>query len=272
MTAGPTVFGILNITEDSFSDGGRYLAPDAAVARARWLMANGSDVLDVGAASSNPRSAGVPAEIEIARLEPVVEEIKAEGYRISVDTFSPTVQRWALRKGVDYVNDIAGFPDPALYPQLALSDSQLVVMHSVQGGPATERIHVSAQDIFGRIARFFENRLSALEQAGIPRRRLILDPGMGVFLGTDPEASFATLRRVGELKKLFDLPVLISVSRKSFLRGFLGRKPEDAGPASLAAELFAVRQGADFIRTHDPAALKDALAITARLEMATIVA
>lgn len=272
MTAGPIVFGILNITEDSFSDGGRYLAPDAAVARARRLMAEGTDVLDVGAASSNPRSTSVPAEIEIARLEPVVKEIKAAGNRISVDTFSPAVQRWAIGVGVDYINDIAGFPDPALYPQLAQSDCQMVVMHSVQGGPARERVHVSTQDIFGRIVRFFETRLSALEQAGIPRWRLILDPGMGVFLGTDPEASFAILRRIEELRKVFGLPVLISVSRKSFLRGFLGRKPEEAGPASLAAELFAVRQGADFIRTHDPAALKDALAITARLEMATIVA
>ncbi len=272
MSARATVFGILNITEDSFSDGGRFLAPEAAVLRAHWLLANGADVLDIGAASSSPRSVPVAPELEIARLVPVVAAMKAAGRPVSIDSFSPAVQRWAIGQEVEYINDIAGFPDPEIYPQLADSGSRLVVMHSVQGGPARERIAVPSREILGRIQRFFEERLSALEKAGIDRNRLILDPGMGVFLGTDTEASFVTLGGIGELKRMFDLPVLVSVSRKSFLRGFLGRKPGEAGPASLAAELFAVRQGADFLRTHDAQALKDALAVTARLEMAAIVA
>jgi dihydropteroate synthase type 2 len=270
VSARPTVFGILNITEDSFSDGGRFLVAEAALDRARTLMAIGADVLDVGAASSNPRSVSVAPEDEIARLAPVVAAMKAEGHAVSVDSFSPAVQRWAISQGVEYINDIAGFPRAELYPQLAGSGSRLVVMHSVQGGPARERIDVPPQEILGRVMRFFEKRLSTLEKAGIARHRLILDPGMGAFLGTDPEASFVTLCGIGELKRVFGLPVLISVSRKSFLRRFLGRNPEEAGPASLAGELFAVREGADFVRTHDARALKDALAVTARLEMAAI--
>jgi dihydropteroate synthase type 2 len=114
--------------------------------------------------------------------------------------------------------------------------------------------------------RFFGERLCALESAGIVRSRLILDPGMGTFLSTDPEASFEVLRRIGDLKSEFGLPVLVSVSRKLFLRGFLGLSPRQAGAASLAAELFAVGRGAEFVRTHDPGALKDALAVTKALD------
>lgn len=266
------IFGILNITEDSFSDGARFLAPDAALARARWLAAHGADVIDIGAASSNPRSMTVAPEVEIARLAPVVAAMKAAGHPVSVDSFSPSIQRWAIDREVEYINDIAGFPEPELYPWLADCGCRLVVMHSVQGGPAKERVAVAPEEIMGRIVHFFEERLPALEKAGIARSRLILDPGMGIFLSTDPQASFVVLAGIGMLKKVFGLPLLVSVSRKSFLRGFLGREPGEAGAASLAAEIFAVGQGADFIRTHDAQALRDAVAVTARLEKTTIVA
>lgn len=266
MSGSPVLFGIVNITEDSFSDGDRYLAPEAALAHARALIEGGADVLDLGAAASNPGAKTVAADVEIGRLAPLVSALKADGRAISVDSFSPAVQRWALTQKVDYINDVAGFSDVAIYPQLAESEAKLIVMHSVQGGPATQRIAVAASEIFDRILRFFEARLSALEKAGIERARLIVDPGMGVFLSTDPEASFTVLRRIAELKAAFGLPVLVSVSRKSFLRGFLGRDPRQAGAATLAAELFAVSHGVDFVRTHEPAALKDALAVSARLE------
>jgi dihydropteroate synthase len=262
MSAVPKVLGILNITDDSFSDAGKYLEPEVAIAHARKLAQGRADVIDIGAASSNPMSHGVAPELEIARLTPVVPVLKSEGIPVSIDTFAPPVQRWALAQDVDFLNDIQGFPFAEMYPELARSRAKLVVMHSVQGlGPAT-RVAVEPSEIFERVVRFFDQRFAALERAGVARERLILDPGMGLFLGTRREASFEILRRLSELKARFGLPVLVSVSRKSFLRTFLGRPPQEAGPASLAAELHAALvQGADFIRTHDPAALKDALAV-----------
>jgi len=255
------LFGILNITPDSFSDGGRFLAPEAALAQARKLVEGGADALDLGGAASNPNAEAVAPEIEIARLAPVVAAMKAEGVSLSIDTFSPDVQRWALREGVDYLNDIQGFPEPSFYPELAASPAKLIVMHSVQGLGIATRIAVAPDEIYDRTCRFFEARFKALIDAGIARERLILDPGMGFFLGTNSEASFVILRRIADLKRAFGLPVLISVSRKSFLRKITGRPVGEIGPATLSAELFAASQGADMIRTHDPAATRDGLAV-----------
>jgi dihydropteroate synthase type 2 len=256
------LLGIVNITEDSFSDGARFLDSDAALEHARKLSREGADIIDLGAAASNPLAKPVSPETEIARLAPVVRALKNEGTPISVDTFSTETQRWALREGADYLNDIQGFSDPALYPALAQGRAKLIVMHSVQGlGPAT-RVAVEPSEIFDRVVSFFEDRLVQFERAGIEHDRLVLDPGMGLFLGSRRAASFEILRRLKELKERFSLPLLVSVSRKSFLRTFVDRSAQEAGPASLAAELYAVLvQGVDFIRTHDPRALKDALAV-----------
>jgi dihydropteroate synthase type 2 len=256
------IFGILNITDDSFSDAGKFLAPESAIAHARKLAKDGANVIDIGAASSNPMSQGVPPATEIARLEPVVPVLKREGISVSIDTFAPEVQRWALAHDADYLNDIQGFPFPEMYPELAASRAKLVVMHSVQGMGRATRVAVDPAEIFDRVVAFFDQRFGALERAGVARERLILDPGMGFFLGTRREASFEILRRVGELKAHFNVPVLVSASRKSFLRTVIDRSAQEAGPASLAAELYAATvQGADCIRTHDPAALKDGLTV-----------
>ena len=264
MSAAARIFGILNITEDSFSDGGKYLAPDAALQRAR-VLAKDAEVLDIGAASSHPDAKPVAPDVEIARLNSVLPMLKKEGIKVSVDTFSPAVQRWALEQGADYINDIQGFPEPSFYPALAASTAKLIVMHSVAGrGPAT-RADIPHSEIFARSCEFFERRVSALTGAGIARERVILDPGMGFFLGADPANSLTILTRLPELKARYGLPVLVSVSRKSFLRKITGRTAAEAGPASLSAELFAVHQGADYIRTHEPAALRDALAVEAAL-------
>ena len=254
-------FAILNITPDSFSDGGRFLAPEAALKQAQKLIAGGAEVLDLGGAASNVDAEAVAPEVEIARLAPVVAALKAKGVSISIDSFSPEVQRWAMAEGVDYVNDIQGFPEPSLYPELAASSAKLVMMHSVQGRGKATRVPVPPSEVFDRVCRFFEARVGALTEAGVARQRLILDPGMGFFLSNDPETSFEMLRRTADLKAAFGLPVLISVSRKSFLRKVTGRSPGESGSGTLAAELFAALQGADYIRTHDPAALKDGLAV-----------
>jgi dihydropteroate synthase type 2 len=260
-----TLLGILNITEDSFSDGGKFLDPETARAHALALAKN-ADAIDIGAASSKPDAVPVQPETEIARMAPVVDALRRAGVAVSVDTFAPEVQRWALAQNVEYLNDVRGFPEPQIYPALAASSAKLIVMHSVEGlGPAT-RLLVPAEDLFDRICKFFERRIAALTAAGIARERIILDPGMGLFLGSHPDASFTVLRRIADLKSAFNLPVLISVSRKSFLRKLVDRAVPDIGPATLAAELHAVRRGADFIRTHDPGALRDALAVFRALD------
>ena len=256
----PTLFGILNITDDSFSDAGKYLAPEAALAHARHLMAD-ADALDIGAASSNPRSKGVAPEIEIARMAPVVRAARDAGWPVSIDSFAPETQSWALDEGADYLNDIQGFPDRAMYPRLAASSAKLIVMHNVQGlGPA-KAIDSDPATIMDRIIAFLGSRVAALIAAGVLQERLILDPGMGLFIGTKAEVSLTVLRRLPELKAAFGLPVLVSVSRKSFLRKLVGREIPEIGPATLAAELHAALSGADAIRTHDPRALRDALTI-----------
>jgi len=250
------IFGILNITDDSFSDGGKFLSPDAAIAHAELLAAAGADVIDVGAASSNPKSLPVPPEIEIARLAAVIPALQARAFKVSVDCFSLPVQRWALAQGVDWLNDIHGFPDDALYPDLAKSRCGLVVMHMVQPEGVAVGMDVPTPEIFARVTSFFTYRLAALTAAGVARERIMLDPGMGFFLGTDPQNSFEILRRLPELKVRHGLPLLVSVSRKSFLRG--GRPPAGAEVlgATLAAELHAAAHGADAIRTHAPGPLR----------------
>jgi dihydropteroate synthase type 2 len=261
--SGPTIVGIVNVTEDSFSDGGRFLDPAAALAHARALATAGARVIDLGAAASNVDARPVGAAEEIRRLAPLITALKADGTSLSIDSFLPEVQRFAIVRGVDFLNDIQGFPDPALYPQLAAAHCRLVVMHAAQGRGRAQRLELSADQVWDRIGGFFTERIAALERAGIARGRIIIDPGMGFFLSSRPEASLHVLARLGELKRIFGLPVLVSVSRKSFLRAITGRSlSSELGAATLAAELFAAEQGADYIRTHDAGALADGLRIT----------
>jgi dihydropteroate synthase type 2 len=265
-SASPRIFGIVNVTEDSFSDGGRFLDPAAALAQARALVEAGADVVDLGAAASNVDANPVSAEEEIRRLDPPISALKADGAAVSVDSFLPEVQRFAIGRGVDFLNDIQGFPDPAFYPELATAGCRLVVMHAVQGRGRAQRLELTAAEVWDRIGAFFAERVAALEQAGVARERIVLDPGMGFFLSSRPEASLHVLSRLGELKRSFGLPVLVSVSRKSFLRALTGRSSAaELGAATLAAELYAAGQGADFIRTHDPGALTDGLRVAAAL-------
>lgn len=256
-----TILGILNITTDSFSDGGRYLQLDAAIAQGLKLASAGAQIVDIGAAASNPDAAAVSPGEEIERLAPVIAALSGAGISVSVDSFAPEVQRWAMEQDVAYLNDIHGFPHRTLYPALAESRARLIVMHAVQESGVAIKQDVAPEEVFPRIVEFFAARIAALTNAGIDRSRLILDPGMGMFLGSRAQSSFEVLSRIPELKAAFGLPVLISVSRKSFLRYTTGRDISEVGPATLAAELFAVFRGADYIRTHDPAALRDGLTV-----------
>ena len=265
----PCLFGIVNITEDSFSDGGQYLDPPDAIGHARALVAAGAQVIDLGAAASNVDAQPVSAAEEIRRLDPVIAALAADGTQISVDSFLPEVQRFALSKGVAFLNDIQGFPDPSVYRELAAASCRLVVMHAVQGRGRARRVELPADEVWERIHYFFVERVAALERGDIARERLILDPGMGFFLSKRPEASLRVLAGLDRLKRDFGLPVLVSVSRKSFLRAITGRASAlEMGAATLAAEIYAAEMGADYIRTHDPGALADALKVMGALRSA----
>jgi dihydropteroate synthase type 2 len=260
----PLILGIVNITEDSFTDGGLYLDPTAAISHGLQMVANGADVVDLGPASTHPDAKEVSPEEEIRRLEPVVGRLTAAEVSISVDSFRPETQRWAAALGVAYLNDTQGFPKPSVYGDLARSNCKLVVMHSVQRGWKAERVVTDPDRIYARVEAFFAERVSSLLDAGIDRERIIIDPGMGFFLGSNPEPSLRILRAISRLKQRFRLPVMVCVSRKSFLKSVL-RHTHELGAATLAAELYAAAQGVGYIRTHDVQALSDALEVSQAL-------
>jgi dihydropteroate synthase len=258
----PRILGVLNITDDSFSDAGKYLDGARALAHGVALVDQGADIVDIGAIASNPDSIPVSIADEIARLDPVITALKARGVAVSVDSFRPDTQRYAIARGVEFLNDIHGFPHPEIYAELAAAKCRLILMHSIHRTGHVTRDDIPVADIVDRIIRFFRDRLTALEHAGIERSRVILDPGMGYFLGANPSASFAALAGIGQLRSAFGLPVLVGVSRKSFLRTVTGRAtPAETGAATLAAEVYAAMAGADYIRTHDVAALRDGLLV-----------
>lgn len=258
----PRLLGIVNITDDSFSDGGRFVETAAAITHADCLLDSGADIIDLGAVASNPDAIRISIAAEVARLAPVIAHLHARGAAVSVDAFRPEVQRDALTRGVAFLNDIHGFPHALIHGEIAASACQLILMHSVHGADQITRVDIPVPDVVDAIIRFFEGRIDLLMRAGIARERIILDPGMGYFLGANPHASFAALAGIGRIKRALDLPLLVSVSRKSFLRAITGRPDvTQAWAATLAAEIYAALGGADYIRTHDVAALVDALKI-----------
>jgi dihydropteroate synthase len=257
----PQIIGVVNITEDSFSDGGRYLCCADATRYALELVDAGADVIELGPASTHPSAQSVSASEEIRRVAGVVPALQKHAVTIAIDSFQPDTHRYAIAQGVAYLNDTSGFPHPEMYAELADASSKLVVMHSIlRHGRGTREVQ-DPSGVLASMYAFFENRLPALEAAGISRSRLIIDPGMGFFLGGNPESSLRVLRELRRLKAAFGLPVWVSVSRKSFLGAITGRDVHERGAASLAAELFCAWQGADYIRTHDVRSLRDALKV-----------
>nr|QBB78484.1 hypothetical protein [uncultured organism] len=266
------LLGIVNVTRDSFSDGGRFLDPAAAIAHARELLRDGADVIDVGAESTHPDAEPVSVEEEIARLTPVVGALKAEGAAVSVDTCKPAVMRAMLALNVDYINDVDGFQDRQSVEAVRDTACRLIIMHRVASAELEDVAREHAVDpgsIVRRIEGFFDERVASLEAASIARERLIFDPGMGLFLSRDPAVSFAVLR---ELRGICERhgPVLVSTTRKSFIGAALGtverpRPVNERGAATLATELWAARCGVEYIRTHDIRALRDALKVRSRI-------
>ena len=258
------IFGILNVTRDSFSDGGRWLEPAAAIERGLELLDDGADVVDVGAASTHPDSEEVPAAEELRRLEPVLAALLERRARVSVDTWRPEVVAAVVAMGVEFVNDVTALRDPRSVAALAGSRTRVVLMHSTALAPAEP---ASGTPVAERIAAFFEQRLDSLGAAGLGRERFVLDPGMGFFLSPDPAPSLQVLEQLPRLREL-GLPLLVSTSRKSFLGAVTGRGVHARGAATLASELWAWRQGVDYLRTHDARALRDGIAVWEAIESA----
>ncbi|WP_255609205.1 dihydropteroate synthase [Methylosinus sp. Sm6] len=250
--------GIVNVTPDSFSDGGRFLAPQAALAQARKLAAEGADIVDIGAESTRPGHTPLSAEEEWARLEPLLAALVADcGVPVSIDTYKGRTARRALAAGVAVVNDIWGLQrDPDMAHAIAEAGVGVVVMHN------RESVDASI-DIVDDMRRFFERSLAIAESAGVPRSRILLDPGIG--FGKTREQDFAALRAVPELVAL-GLPLLIGVSRKRLFGALLGAEVDARLIATIAANLIAAMQGAHVFRVHDAAEHRAAFAVLGTLE------
>ncbi len=256
------ILGIVNVTRDSFSDGGAFITPEAAVRQAGQLAADGAAFIDLGAESTHPDAEDVSAAEEVRRLTPVAGALKQDGLRVSIDTYKPEVMGAMLELGVDMINDVTALADPAAVAVVRDANVPVILMHSTAQHARAERREVSAAGIVSRVVNFFRERIETLERVGVARERLILDPGMGFFLGQDPQVSVAMLRGLRELLQL-GLPVCVSTSRKSFIGALIGgpegpRAPAQRGAGTLATELWALSQGAEYVRTHDVRALCDA--------------
>lgn len=265
----PSIFGIVNVTTDSFSDGGRYYIASKAVEHAERLRLAGADVLDLGAESTHPDAEDVDASQEIQRLEPVVGALVEQGATVSIDTTKAEVMREMVSLGATWLNDVNGFRDPeALKVAGACGDEvRFVVMYSRSQKPRADRSASGAHGLLAELAAFFDERRKAFAAVGVAPERIVFDPGMGFFLGTDAQPSLLVLHRLRELTEQAG-PMLISVSRKSFLGELTGSPVAQRGPATLAAELWAARNGAGYLRTHDVRALRDALLVQQALEQA----
>ena len=257
----PRVMGILNVTPDSFSDGGRHARLAEALAHARAMVAEGADLIDVGGESTRPGAAAVSVEEEIRRVVPVVEALAAElPVPISVDTSKPEVMRAAVRAGATLVNDVAALRGPGSLETAAALGVPVCLMH-MQGEPRTMQRDPRYGDVVGEVAAFLAQRIAACEQAGIARGRLLVDPGFG--FGKTLAHNLALLRGLPALGAL-GVPVLAGLSRKSMIGALLGDAPVgERLHGSVAAALLAVERGAAIVRVHDVAPTVQALRIWA---------
>jgi dihydropteroate synthase len=253
----PTVMGVLNITPDSFSDGGRFVVPASALAQARRMIAEGADIIDIGAESTRPYGAEpVSAEEELNRLQPILADVVSLGIPVSIDSMKSAVVAWALDAGAAIANDVWGLQrDPDMARLLAAHHCPVVIMHN------RDRADPSI-DIMADIAGFFSRSLETAAKAGISRENIALDPGIG--FGKTPEQSMTVLARLDQLGK-FGLPLLVGASRKRFISSVSPSEPHQRLGGSIAAHLIAAKGGARIIRTHDVSETVQALRVAAAI-------
>ncbi|AAQ61458.1 dihydropteroate synthase [Chromobacterium violaceum] len=254
----PLVMGILNVTPDSFSDGGRFNRIDDALARAEAMLAEGADILDIGGESTRPGAPFVSAEEEMARVLPVLEKLRGIGVPLSLDTRRAEVMREALLLGaVDLINDVSALEDEGALPLVAASRAAVCLMHK-QGNPDTMQDRPEYGDVVAEVADYLKRRVQLCLDAGIVRERLLVDPGFG--FGKTLEHNLALLKRLDEIERIAGAPQLVGLSRKSMLGAITGeREPSLRLGASVAAALESARRGAAVIRVHDVQATRQAL-------------
>ena len=260
----PQVMGIVNVTPDSFSDGGQHADTAAAVAHALTLVEQGADLLDIGGESTRPGASPVSVQEEIDRVVPVIEALLPQvAVPLSVDTFKPEVMRAALAAGAHMINDVQALQQPGALEVVAASKAAVVLMHAV-GGPYDAGLAQAYVDIAGDVQRFLAERIFSAEMAGIGRKRLLLDPGYG--FNKDAAQNFALLAAQDRLNDL-GAPVLAGFSRKRCIGDVTGRTvAAERMAGSLAAHLLAVQKGAMMVRVHDVAATVDALKVLAAFD------
>ena len=253
----PLVMGIVNVTPDSFSDGGHHLKTDAALNHAHQLVAEGADILDVGGESSRPGALPVNVQEELDRVMPVIEELRGIPVPISIDTCKPDVMRAALAAGASLINDIDALQQSGALEAVAASDAAVCLMHK-QGSPQTMQAQPDYADVVGEVKSFLLARIAATEAAGIARERIVVDPGFG--FGKTLRHNLDLLRGLGKLSGL-GVPVLAGLSRKSMLGAITGQDVDHRLHASVAAALIAVQHGAQIVRVHDVRATVDAIKV-----------
>jgi dihydropteroate synthase len=253
----PLIMGVVNVTPDSFSDGGLHADANAAIAHARRLVEEGADIVDVGGESTRPGAAPVSLDDERRRVLPVVEALAAGAVPVSVDTRKPELMREAIAAGAAMVNDVTALSTRAALDAVARAPVAVCLMH-MQGEPATMQADPSYADVVREVRDYLAARVAAVEGAGIPRERIVVDPGFG--FGKNLEHNLALLRALREFGSL-GVAVLAGLSRKAMLGRLTGREPRDRVHASVAAALISVQNGAHIVRVHDVAATRDALAV-----------
>ncbi len=255
----PRVMGILNVTPDSFSDGGRYNQPDKALQQAIEMQREGAAIIDIGGESTRPGAPSVSVQQELDRVLPIIERLSAElQIPLSIDTSKPQVMTAAVAAGADMINDVNGLNAPGAIQAASDTGVPVCIMH-MQGEPRTMQQAPVYEDVVSEVTQYLAERLSACEMAGIPRQRLLVDPGFG--FGKSLEHNLALLAGLEALQQLF-VPVLVGLSRKSMLGDLTGRAVGERLPGGLAAAVMAAERGANIIRVHDVAATVDAIELT----------